>query len=171
MFIIYVKMKLLLQLEFELLLNNFFCLRFQFSKEDIQDGKAYYTLHVVLTSKMIVICPHPSTYLENEQQAIPNEQRYEAVWYVDEQSFHDCKVGKPKGNINNVWLPCDTPEKLKFDTLVFQRFSPDSLVFQPGSKHYFIGKLLISESVLQTYKLQWNCQLPGHQLATKIWLY
>lgn len=108
---------------------------------------------------MIVICPHPSTYLENEQQAIPNEQRYEAIWYVDEQSFRDCKVGKPKGNINTVWLPCDTPEKLKFDTLVFQRFSPDSLVFQPGSKHYFIGKLLISESVLQT-KLQTAVELP-----------
>ena len=97
---------------------------------------------------MIVICPHPSTYLEKEQQAIPNEQRYEAVWYVDKQSFLDCKVGKREGNINAVWLLCDTPDKLKFDTLVFQRFSPDSLVFQPGSEHYFIGKKLVSESVL-----------------------
>ena len=89
---------------------------------------------------MIVICPNPSTYLENEPQGIPNEQRYEAVWYVDKQSFNDCKVGKREGNMNDVWLSCDTPEKLKFDTLVFQKFSPDSLAFQPGTEHYFIGK-------------------------------
>ena len=89
---------------------------------------------------MIIICPHPSTYLENEPQAIPNEQRFEAVWYVDKQSFLDCKVGNRKGNVNAVWLLCDTPDELKFDTMVFQRYSPDSLVFQPGSEHYFIGK-------------------------------
>jgi len=118
----------------------FFCPRFQFSKEDIQDGKAYYRLSVLMTSKMIVICPNPSTYLENEQHAIPNEQRYEVVWYVDKQSFHDCKVGKREGKLNAVWLPCDTPDVLKFVTLVFQRFSPDSLEFQPGSEHYFICK-------------------------------
>lgn len=120
----------------------FFCLRFQFSKEDIQDGKAYCGLSVLMASKMNFICPHTSTYLENEQHAIPNEQRYEAVWYVDKQSFHDCKVGKRDGKLNAVWLLCDTPEVLKFHTLVFQRFSPDqsSLEFQPGSEHYFISK-------------------------------
>lgn len=113
--------------------------KFQFSKDDIQDGKAFCKLSVIPTSQMIVICPHQTTYMENEQQAIPNEQRYEAVWYVDKQSFHDCKVGKREGNINAVWLHCDTPDKLKFNTLVFQRFSTDSLVFPPGSEHYFIG--------------------------------
>lgn len=91
---------------------------------------------------MIVICPHPSTYLHDQQQEIPNEQRYEAVWHVDKQSFLDCKVGNRIGNINRLWLRCDTPmEKLKYDTLVFQRFSadPGSLKFPPGTEHYFIG--------------------------------
>lgn len=90
---------------------------------------------------MSVICPHTSTYLEDQPQAIPNQQRYEAVWYVDKQSFLDCKVGKREGYVNHVWLLCDTPDKLKFHTLVFQRHSPDSsMSFVPGSEHYFIGK-------------------------------
>lgn len=78
--------------------------------------------------------------MHDEKQAIPNEQRYEAVWYVDKQSFLDCKIGSRNGHINHIWLPCDTPEELKYDTLVFQRFSPDNLNFPPGSEHYFIGE-------------------------------
>ncbi|KAL9979224.1 hypothetical protein ACROYT_G016855 [Oculina patagonica] len=111
---------------------------FRFSNETIQDGKAYYRLSVQPNAKMSIICPHSSTYL-HESQAIPNEQRYETVWYVDKQSFLECKVGDRVGHINNIWLPCDTPDKLTFDTLVFQRFSLDNLVFPPGSEHYFIA--------------------------------
>ena len=116
--------------------------RFQFPKEEIQDGKAYYKLAVLPNSRLPIVCPNPSTYLNDMEKPISNNQLYENVWYVDKESFQACKVGSPKDNeINGIWLSCDNPSVLNFDVLVFQTFSAHSkLSFPPGTMHYFVGK-------------------------------
>jgi len=126
--------------------------KFQFPKEQIQDGKAFYKLAVLPNSRLPIVCPNPSTYLNDMENPISNNQRYENVWYVDKESFQACKVGSPKENeINFVWLSCDNPSVLRFDVLVFQSFSAHSkLSFPPGTVHYFIATSNGSQSSLNS---------------------
>ena len=116
--------------------------RFQFSKEQIQDGKAYYRLCVLPNNRLPFVCPNPSSYLNDIQDQILVDKLYENIWYVDKESFQACKVGSPKAKgINQKWLNCNNPSVLKYDSVVFAPFSASSdLSFPPGTEHYFIGK-------------------------------
>ena len=94
--------------------------------------------------RVAFVCPNPSTYLNDVQHPVPkNVKLYENIWYVDKESFQACEVGSLKGKgINQKWLDCDTPSVLKYDWLAFVSFNPtNALSLQPGTEHYFIGKL------------------------------
>lgn len=120
---------------------------FRFSNESI-----HHRLSVLPNNKLIFICPNPSTYLNDIQKPITINQMYENLWYVDEQSFQTCTVGRRKEKgINSLLLECKNPKSLNYHELVFQPFSAVTpLSFQPGSEHYFIATSNGSKSSLNS---------------------
>lgn len=146
--------------------------RFQFSKEQIQDGKAYYRLCVLPNYRLPFVCPNPSTYLSDIQDKILVDKLYENIWYVDKESFQACKVGSPKAKgINQKLLNCDNPSVLKYDLVVFAPISASSdLVFLPGTEHYFIGTSNGSQNSLDS-KSGGHCSDAVNGIAMKMLIY
>lgn len=115
--------------------------KFQFPKEQILDGRAYYRVPVLLNNRLAIVCPNPSTYLKFVETQVPRDQLYESIWYVDRGSFYTCQVGIPKNQgVNKRWMNCDTPSALKYGWLSFTSLNAENdFSFVAGTEHYFIA--------------------------------
>ena len=91
--------------------------------------------------------------------SIPIEELYENLWIVDRQAYDTCAVNTSNYH-NRILLRCDTPLRLRYFTIVFQRFSaePSELVFEPGKDYFFIGNWDSVLTFIHT-KLAFSCQL------------
>jgi len=69
------------------------------------------------------------------------EELYENLWIVDKQAYDTCAVNTSNYG-NRILMKCDTPLKLQYFSIIFQRFSavgPDGLEFEPGKEYFFIA--------------------------------
>lgn len=97
-----------------------------------------YRLNVLPGSKLNILCPHVAVSLV-ERQDTDNGLSYENFWRVDHKSYETCNVNSSIAN-NKLFLQCDNPLKMQFETLVFQPFNADpSRVFKKGTLYYFIS--------------------------------
>ncbi|XP_022802174.1 ephrin-A1-like [Stylophora pistillata] len=98
-----------------------------------------YRLNVLPGSKLNILCPHVAVSLE-ERQDTDNGLIYENFWRVDLKSYETCNVNSSITK-NKIFLQCDNPRQIQFETLVFQPFNADpSRVFKKGTVYYFICK-------------------------------
>ena len=98
-----------------------------------------YRLNVLPGSKLNILCPHVAVSLV-ERQDTDNGLNYENFWRVDLKSYETCNVNSSITN-NKIFLQCDNPRQIQFETLVFQPFNADpSRVFKKGTVYYFICK-------------------------------
>ncbi|PFX18308.1 hypothetical protein AWC38_SpisGene17332 [Stylophora pistillata] len=96
-----------------------------------------YRLNVLPGSKLNILCPHVAVSLE-ERQDTDNGLIYENFWRVDLKSYETCNVNSSITK-NKIFLQCDNPRQIQFETLVFQPFNADpSRVFKKGTVYYFI---------------------------------
>lgn len=97
-----------------------------------------YRLNVLPGSKLNILCPHVAVSLA-ERQDTDNGLNYENFWRVDLKSYETCNVNSSITK-NKIFLQCDNPRQIQFETLVFQPFNADpSRVFKKGKVYYFIS--------------------------------
>jgi len=101
-----------------------------------------YSLAVLANSKIKIVCPNPAMIPTAIEGSIRLEELYENLWIVDKQAYDTCAVNTSNYG-NRILMKCDTPLKLQYFSIIFQRFSavgPDGLEFEPGKEYFFIGK-------------------------------
>ena len=94
------------------------------------------------------------------EQKISNINLYENLWFVSKSSYESCKV---RGGMDRAITKCDSPLELRYETIVFQRYTAaeDGLQFLPGKEYYFIGSycqdfpLLTFHCHVSVFKLRW----------------
>ena len=89
-------------------------------------------------SKIQIVCPNPAMIPTPVQSSTSKEKLYENLWMVDKSAYDACAVDTSEDQ-NKLLMKCDTPLRLRYYTVVFQRFSADGLEFQPGKYYYLIG--------------------------------
>ena len=123
-------------------LNDFSSLFFRF-----KNGR--YRLNVLPGSKLNVICPHVAVSLV-ERQDTETGFNCENFWRVDFNSYQTCNVNENSIPQNKIFLSCDDPRQMQFETLVFQPFNADpSRVFKKGKVYYFICKCVLCLIIFQ----------------------
>ena len=93
-------------------------------------------------SKVIFVCPNIATVVSIQQEGTAKERMYENLWLVDRESYEQCRVNIDNPN-NRQLLRCTDPLKLKYYTVVFQKYSASvwGPEYKPGKEYYFIGEL------------------------------
>ena len=123
-------------------LNDFSSLFFRFKK-------GHYRLNVLPGSKLNIICPHVAVSLV-ERQDTDTGFNCENFWRVDFNSYQTCNVNENSIPQNKIFLSCDDPRQMQFETLVFQPFNADpSRVFKKGKVYYFICKCVLCLIIFQ----------------------
>ena len=123
-------------------LNDFSSLFFRF-----KNGS--YRLNVLPGSKLNVICPHVAVSLV-ERSDTDTGYNCENFWRVDFNSYQTCNVNNNSIPQNKIFLSCDDPRQMQFETLVFQPFNADpSRVFKKGKVYYFICKCVLCLIIFQ----------------------
>ena len=100
-------------------------------------------MNVLISSRIIFVCPNPSTVLVPMDTSIRKEEMYENLWIVDKDAYNSCSIDTSKAE-NKLLMKCDSPLVLKYYTVVVQQFSASwqGLEFQRGREYYFIGEKL-----------------------------
>lgn len=123
-------------------LNDFSSLFFRFKK-------GHYRLNVLPGTKLNIICPHVAVSLV-ERQDTDTGFNCENFWRVDFNSYQTCNVSENSIPQNKIFLSCDDPRQMQFETLVFQPFNADpSRVFKKGKVYYFICKCVLCLIIFQ----------------------
>lgn len=95
-------------------------------------------LYVLPMSKIHIVCPNPTTIMKKVKANKSRDKLYQNLWIVSRESYERCNTDYTPGS--RLLLQCIYPLRLKYYTLVFQRYSAlSSQVFIPGKEYYFIG--------------------------------
>lgn len=99
-------------------------------------------MKVPLNSKLIFVCPNPTSAFKEQGLNLRKDQLFENMWIVEKHEYDTCKVNISSSltENRNPIMQCDTPLNLKYYEMVFTEFRVGGLEFQPGKKYYFIGK-------------------------------
>lgn len=95
-------------------------------------------LYVLPMSKIHFVCPNPTTIMKKVKANKSRGKLYQNLWIVSRDSYERCDTDYTPGS--RLLLRCIYPLRLKYYTLVFQRYSAlSSQVFIPGKEYYFIA--------------------------------
>lgn len=93
-------------------------------------------IYVLPSSLLHVVCPNPSTVLKRTTDSVSNKL-YQNFWIVPRESYERCDTAAQG---SRMLLRCNEPLRLKYFTLVFQRYSAIfNPVYIPGEEYYFIA--------------------------------
>ena len=98
-------------------------------------------MKVLPASKVTFICPNIVIVPVMRSESYRRDQLFENLWIVDKESFNGCRVNTSRSD-NKPLIKCEDPLKLKYNTVVFQRFTAavGGLEYHPGTSYYFIGE-------------------------------
>ena len=103
-------------------------------------------------SKIHIVCPNPTTIMKKVKANKSRDKLYQNLWIVSRDSYERCNTDYTPGS--RLLLRCIYPLRLKYYTLVFQRYSAlSSQVFIPGKEYYFIGMYVHFSRVLRCLNL------------------
>lgn len=109
-------------------------------------------LYVLPMSKIHIVCPNPTTIMKKVKANKSRGKLYQNLWIVSRDSYERCDTDYTPGS--RLLLRCIYPLRLKYYTLVFQRYSAlSSQVFIPGKEYYFIGMYVHFSLVLRCLNL------------------
>ena len=109
-------------------------------------------LYVLPMSKIHIVCPNPTTIMKKAKANKSRDKLYQNLWIVSRDSYERCNTDYTPGS--RLLLRCIYPLRLKYYTLVFQRYSAlSSQVFIPGKEYYFIGMYVHFSRVLRCLNL------------------
>ena len=109
-------------------------------------------LYVLPMSKIHIVCPNPTTIMKQVKAIKSRDKLHQNLWIVSRDSYERCNTDYTPGS--RLLLRCINPLRLKYYTLVFQRYSAlSSQVFIPEKEYYFIGMYVHFSLVLRCLNL------------------